>query len=235
MTVSEKDEPYCGLPIHNEPISERRSLHEALEDPSICRTFHSPYVERLAFTTMEMIEQEKARNQNLDRLASILQQDDPWYRDVELGDDALVAEVWERLQDHICYSNAYLKKLMSMRDQLMRVARGRAQLWARMEEMQQHYQQQQQQQQQEQQDEYGHESIDHDNMDPIDTNYTEPVHTRSGKKKTTRTTSTFRQVKTKKRRVGSSGHPTSSNDIVNEQQTSFSSITTDHTYYTDAS
>jgi hypothetical protein len=111
------------------------NINQVLEDPALRQIFESPHVERLAYATMEMIEREKLHYQRLDRLAGILQQDDPWYRDVELADEVLVTEVWERLQDHLCFSGATLRKLNSMRDRLMRACRDRSQLWARMEEL----------------------------------------------------------------------------------------------------
>ncbi|KAI8058630.1 hypothetical protein BDF22DRAFT_731224 [Syncephalis plumigaleata] len=133
--LPEKDEPYCGIPGIDVPVGERSSINQVLEDPALRQTFASPHVERLAYATMEMIEREKLHYQRLDRLAGILQQDDPWYRDVELADEVLVTEVWERLQDHLCFSGATLRKLNAMRDRLMRACRDRSQLWTRMEEL----------------------------------------------------------------------------------------------------
>ncbi|RKP09090.1 hypothetical protein THASP1DRAFT_29120 [Thamnocephalis sphaerospora] len=224
--LADKDEPYCGLPINDEPIGERRTLGEALEDPAVRRTFKSPYVERLAFTTMSMIEQEKTRNQRLDRLAGILQQDDPWYRDVDLGDDALVADVWEKLQDHICYSSAYLRKLTAMRDQLMRACRDRTQLWARMEELHLEQEQPMLRYQLHHGDYPGVlTGVDDAAMAPVEGVHgaaygDASTHGRSGRKKTTRAGSASsaaaasstgtRQVKTKKKRAASGGGPVGS-------------------------
>ncbi|KAI9593868.1 hypothetical protein BDF19DRAFT_151134 [Syncephalis fuscata] len=133
--LPEKDEPYCGISGNDIPIGERSGVGQVLRDPALQQTFENPYVERLAYATMDMIEREKLHYQRLDRLAGILQQDDPWYRDVELADEVLVTEVWERLQDHLCFSGATLRKLGAMRDRLMRACRDRGQLWSRMEEL----------------------------------------------------------------------------------------------------